>query len=180
MPLLPRLVVGRDHIVAVDLEDFLGGAGDRGGRRREFLHIECAARRIVGREGEEFGGGGEIFRVQLLHRAFQAALAGQRDIVRLDIRVGLEGRVVLLEERLPFLLLAAEHEEQPRVHALGRDLHVLRRDDAVVILAQDDVDGAAQVLKQHDGIDADREQYQQHGRNAQQESAVQSHHRIFL
>ena len=74
----------------------------------------------------------------------QFLFARQRDVVELDLQVLAKDREILFVELTSSLLLAHEAEKEGGVHALGGFLHVLRRENTAIVLAQNHVDRTAE------------------------------------
>ena len=80
--LFARGILGIHHVVTVDLQNFFRRGRDGGGRRQKLVVVKGPAGRIAGRQREKLVRGGEILRMQLLHRVLEVALTRQRDVVR--------------------------------------------------------------------------------------------------
>jgi hypothetical protein len=164
----------------VDLENAIGRLLRQGEGGEQLLKIEAAPFGRGRGQAEKPRGDSQILFVKLADLRCEVAFAGQGDVAVLRFGIFLEGRHVLLEKLASFFLLATKDEEETRVHALRRFLHVLGRDDASVIFPQDDVDRPAQPREEEDRVDADRKEDEQQRSDSEKQPAVERHHSSYL
>ena len=111
--------------------------------------------------------------VKLLQALRLLPLAGQGDVAELRRQGRGEAGAVLLGDRKPLLRLAGQGEEGAAVHPLQSLLHLLAGDDALVVLAQDDVDRAAEIVEQRDALHSHGNQDRKQQHEAQGELGAQ-------
>ena len=120
LALLPRRVVGLDHVLLVQVENVRRRLVRLGKGGLQLAEIKSAPRRVRWRQRHEFRRRRHVRRVLRRELLLELAFADERDVVRLDREIVVEDRLVLREQRAAPLLLAVEHEEQARIHPLRR------------------------------------------------------------
>ncbi len=129
------------HIILVHLEDFIRCALHLLKQRQNFLEVKMAT--DIHRQGLLFNfmQGRQVTGEKRFQCGSFFCLAGDRDVVQLDLERFLKDHFILPDLFCPLPLVPQKGRKNTAVHAFQGFLHILTGDDTAIVLAQDHIDG---------------------------------------